>query len=141
MAWVGDVITVGDKELIYFGGYAEGHKVGQRRLGVATLRKDGFVSYDTTSAEGILCTRPFTWAAKQLTVNATVRGELRARLLFAESGLPIPGFFWRDCEPIHDDSVAHPVRWKGDVGVPTGKSVRLEFSLRDAELYGFEMIR
>ena len=137
MAWVGDVITVGDREYVYYGGYAEGHKVGPRQVGVATLRRDGFVSRDAGPKGGMLRTPPLIWDADRVTVNATVKGELRVRLL-AESGLPVPGFLWRDCTPIQGDSLAHRVRWKGDPRIPKGRPVRLEFSLRDAELYGFE---
>jgi hypothetical protein len=138
MAWVGDVITIGDQELIYYGGYAKGHKVGSRQVGVATLRKDRFVSRNAGHEGGVLRTPLFIWRAEQITVNANVNGELRLRLL-ADSALPVPGFFWRDCEPIQGDSLAHAVRWEGNPGAPKGKPVRLEFSLRDAELYGFRL--
>ena len=40
MAWVADCITAGDKELIYYCGYAKGHRVGSRQMGIATLRKN-----------------------------------------------------------------------------------------------------
>jgi hypothetical protein len=78
------------------------------------------------------------WDCGHITVNAKIHGELRLRLL-AESGLPAPGFFWKDCQPIQGDSLAHAVRWKGDPASLQGKPVRLEFTLRDAELYGFEL--
>ena len=138
MAWVGDIVTVGDQELIYYGGYAMGHKVGARQVGVATLRRDGFVSRDAGPEGGTLRTPLFIWDAEQVMLNATVGGEMRVRVL-AESGLPIPGFFWRDCGPVRGDSLAHAVRWKGDRCALTGKAVRLEFYLRDAELYGFDL--
>jgi len=138
MAWVGDVVTVGDQELICYGGYAMGHKVGARQMGVATLRRDGFVSRDAGPEGGTLRTPVFTWDAEEVTVNARIDGELRVRVL-AESGLPVPGFFWRDCEPIQGDALAHVVRWRADLCVLKGKPVRLEFCLRDAELYGFDM--
>jgi hypothetical protein len=86
---------------------------------------------------GVLRTRLFKWDADHITVNANVNGELRVRLL-AESHLPLRGFFWSDCDPITGDLLAHPVRWDGVTASLKGKRVRLEFSLSDAEVYGFE---
>ena len=138
MAWAADVVTVGDKDYIYYGGYEKGHKVGSRRIGVAIMRRNGFVSRDAGPDGGRLRTPLFIWNAKKVEVNAKVDGELRVRLL-AESGLPIPGFFWRDCEPIHGDSVRHSVKWKGDPRALKGRLVRLEFYLRETQLYGFDL--
>ena len=138
IAWISDVVTVGDREFVYYGGYAQGHKVGARQVGLATLRRNGFVSRDAGAERGTLRTPPVLWDAEQMAVNAKVGGELRVRLL-GESGLPIPGFFWRDCEPIQGDSLEHAVRWTHDSGVLKGNPVRLEFALQDAELYGFDL--
>ncbi len=139
MAWIGDCITAGDQEYIYYGGYEKGHKVGKRTLGVATLRKDGFVSRDAGPEGGSLRTRLFVLKGKRLTVNAKVDGELRVRVL-DPSGLPIRGLFRKDCTPIRGDSVSHNVRFKGSLAPHQGKPVRLEFTLRDAQLYGFELL-
>jgi hypothetical protein len=138
MAWIGDIVTFGDKEFIYYGGYAEGHKVGGRTIGVATLRRDGFVSRDAGSRGGRLRTRLFVLEGDHLKINAKIDGELRVRLL-DPSGLPIRGFFWKDCEPIRGDSVSHNVSCSGTLATLQGKTVRLEFSLHDTELYGFAL--
>lgn len=143
MAWVGDCVTVGDRELLYYSGYARGHKMGiwegDRQLGVASLRRDGFVSYDAGTDSGTLRTRPFIWNASKLTVNAHIDGELRVRLL-DESGLPVPGFFFRECRPLSGTHVSQEVRWQIDTGSPRGRLVRIEFRLRDAELYAFTLV-
>ena len=138
MAWVGDHIAVGDREFIYYGGYSRGHKVGRRQLGVATLRRDGFVSRDAGPEGGTLRTPLFRWDSAQITVNAEVEGALRVRLL-TESGLPISGFFFAECQALRGDSLAHTVRWKGDLRALKGRLVHLEFALRDARLYGFSL--
>jgi hypothetical protein len=140
MAWIGDSITVGDKEFIYYGGYSAGHKVGERNVGVATLRKDGFVSLAAGPKGGLLRTRLFVLEGDHLTVNAKVDGELRVRIL-DPSGLPMRGFFGKDCTPIRGDSLSHRLRWKGSLASLKGKHVRLEFSLRDAQIYGFDFVR
>ena len=76
-----------------------------------------------------------------MTVNAKVDGELRVRVLDS-SGLPLPlrGFFWQNCEPIQGDSSSHQVRFEGDLALLQGTSVRLEVALREAQLYGFELV-
>ena len=70
-------IPVGDKLYIYYGGAAShhdwwafsggeldtpetepGYKV-KHGLGLATIRKDGFVSLDAGLREGAVCTKPF----------------------------------------------------------------------------------
>ena len=72
-------------------------------------------------------------------MNAKVDGELRIRILDSY-GLPMRGFFWKDSTAIRGDSVWHNVRWTGSLASLRGKPVRLEFSLRDAQLYGFDLV-
>jgi len=109
MAWIGECITVGDEEFLYYGGYAKGHKFySDRSIGLSTLRKNGFVSRDAGSQLGRLRTPPVLIAAKKMTVNAKVDGELRVRLL-DRAGKPYRGFTWQDCAPIRGDATAHPV--------------------------------
>ncbi len=136
-AWVGDCVTVGEQEYVYYGGYSAGHKIGDRQVGLARLRKNGFVSRDAGPKGGSLRTPPLRWNANALTVNAVVKGELRVRLL-DEQGKAMSGFDWPDAPPIRGDSVAHRVSFKDHLASLKGRTVRLEFSLRDAQLYGFD---
>jgi hypothetical protein len=125
---------VGDREYLYYHGVA----AGRRGLGLATLRKNGFVSRDAGPAGGTLLTRLFVFEGNALTVNARVDGDLRVRVL-DESGLPIPGFSWKDCEPFRGDLIDARVHWKVPLESIRNRKVRLEFSLRDSQLYGFEV--
>lgn len=140
MAWFGDCVTVGDKEYIYYGGYSAGHKVGDRQIGLAFLRKDGFVSRDAGAVRGYLRTPLITLDGARMTINANVEGELRVRVLDA-GGRAIAGFDWDDCKPIRGDSLRHAVQWKREFASLRGKPVRLEFALRNAELYAFELAK
>jgi len=56
-----------------------------------------------------------------------------------ESGSPIDGFGIDECVPLHGDSIAEVVAWKGgdDVGALAGRPVRLRFGLEAADLYSF----
>jgi len=139
MAWVGDCVTVGDRDYIYYCGYSAGHKVGDRQNGLAVLRKNGFVSRDAGAAGGSLLTPLVAFSGAHVTVNANIEGELRVRVL-NKGGNAVPGFDWADCEPIQGDSVSHIVRWKSAVASLKGKPVRLEFSLRRTQLYGFDLV-
>jgi hypothetical protein len=135
MAWFGDWVTVGDQEYIYYGGYSAGHKIGSRDIGLAKLRKNGFVSRDAGSTKGLLRTPTVLVEAARMTINAKVDGELRVRIVDA-AGKSLPGFDWTE---VLGDSVAHPVRWKGAISSLKGKPVQLEFALHQAQLYGFDL--
>ena len=141
VAWVSDCVTAGEREYIYFGAYSGGHKThSDRTLGLATLRRDGFVSRDAGPGGGRLLTRTLTINGELLTVNANVRGELKVRVL-DERGQPLPGFDLTDMQPLKGDAVAHRVRWQGSEASLQGRPVRLEFHLQDADLYAFELHR
>ena len=60
--------------------------------------------------------------------------------LLDEAGLPVPGHFFRDCQPLTGDGVTQEVRWTGTPASLRGRVVRLEFRLRDAELYAFTLV-
>ena len=138
MAWVGDCVTVGDEEFIYYCGYSAGHKIGDRQNGLARLRKNGFVSRDAGSGGGRLLTPPLILDGTHITVNARVEGELRLRVT-DQQGKPLSGFDWADCSPVQGDSLAHPVRWKEALADIQGRPVRLEFTFRNAQLYSFDL--
>jgi hypothetical protein len=67
-----------------------------------------------------------------------VTGELRVRLLDA-AGKPITGFDSDDCLPVRGDSLAHPIKWKELLSTLGKRAICVEFLMRDAQLYGFEM--
>jgi hypothetical protein len=142
MTWGDCLLPVGDEVFIYYGGYARGHKVErykERQIGFARMQRDRFVSRDAGSNGGSLRTPTIVVEREKLTVNANVKGELRVRLL-DENGAALIGFDAGDCAPVRGDSLAHPIQWKGGQSLKAlqGKSVRLEFLLQDARLYGFE---
>lgn len=139
MAWIADMITVGDEEFVYYAGYRWGHKnFDDRTINLARLRKDGFVSRDAGNETGRLVTPLVRLRSGKLTVNAQVRGELRVRLLDAQNQ-PVAGLGEGQVAAITGDSTAHPVQSQGRLADFKGAPVRLEFSLRDGQLYGFEL--
>jgi len=120
-------------------GYWEGDSTKFRR---STLRLDGFVSAQAPAAGGELVTRPLIFAGRALSLNFETggAGELKVELQNPD-GTPVPGYALADCFPIFGDHIGFPVSWKGkgtDVGALAGKSVRIRFTLKDADLYAFQ---
>lgn len=139
VAWVGDVVTVEDQEFVYYGGYQLGHKAfGDRAIGIAFMRRDGFASMEADPLrQGRLLTKPFVLNATSITVNAAVRGQMQAFLRDADGGI-VPGF--AQGVTIRGDSVAHDVSWERPLEDLVGATVRLEFRLRGASLFGFALV-
>jgi hypothetical protein len=141
MTWGDCQILVGDETFIYYGGYARGHKVErfrERQIGLARMPRDRYVAREGGAGGGRLLTKLVTLEAGELRVNASVNGELRVRIV-DEARRPFAGFDWDDAAPLRGDSIALPVRWKGDLASVRGKPVRLEIQLRDARLYALEL--
>jgi hypothetical protein len=106
-----------------------------------TLRLDGFVSIHAPMKGGELITKPFTFSGKALTMNfaSSVAGGIRVEMQDA-SGKPLPGFALEDSEEHFGDSIERTVFWKNgsDVISLAGKTIRLRFALKDADLYAIK---
>ena len=59
-----------------------------------------------------------------------------------QDGQPIDGFALKDCPEIFGDTIDRTVTWRNasDVRSLAGKSVRLRFQLKDADLYAFQFV-
>ena len=109
-------------------------------IGLAKVRRDGFISRDAGPAGGSITTRTLRPGGSQIELNATIAagGSLTVEVQ-DEQGRALPGFAAADCTPVIGDSLRHPVRWgdrRGDDRWPE-LPLRLRFDLRDASLYGF----
>jgi hypothetical protein len=101
-----------------------------------TLRLDGFVSVNAPMSGGELITKPLTFTGKSLALNfaTSAAGDIRVEIQDTH-GKPLPGFALDDCKPIFGDSVERVV---ADVSSLVGKTVRLRFVLKDAELFAIQ---
>lgn len=103
-----------------------------------TLRTDGFVSVHADYTGGELVTKPITFEGKELVMNFSTSavGSVRVEIQNSE-GKPLEGFTLADAPPIYGDAIEQAVCWKGgsDVSKLAGKSVRLRFVMKDADLY------
>ena len=67
--------------------------------GLATLRRDGFVSMRAEKEEGILLTEKLSFDGNYLFVNANVNAKKSTLLVevLDENSNPIPGYTKKDC--------------------------------------------
>jgi len=110
----------------------------QGKIGLATLRKDGFASLDARDRPGRLTTKRLVGLTGQLRVNYRApAGRLRAEVLDAD-GQVLPGYAGEDCLPLTGDRVEAPVVWRERRTLPAGnRPLRLRFLLEEASLFSF----
>ncbi len=115
---------------------------GGGAIGIATLRRDGFVSM-RADGERILVTRPVKFTGGHLFVNVdNPNGALLVEALDAH-GSPLPGFTRNDCVPVRADNTKCPVHWRSgvDIGRFASQPVRFRFHLTQGDLYAFWVSR
>ena len=119
--------------------YWQGPAASFRRL---SLRIDGFVSLRAPARGGQLQTKPLVFEGGNLTLNASTSGGKHPSRNPGRRGPPIPGYALADCAEIFGDELSRVVRWRngGDVRPLSGKTVRLRFVLKDADLYAFQFV-
>ncbi len=148
-AWDGGFLVISDKPVIkgdtiylYYAGNGEdwtswpgsnkhaGYRftstgcVRSSRMGLATLRRDGFTCLQTTDGEtpGFASTRPIDRVAGDIDLVANVgctlqnRSWVEVEVLDPETGDPMAGFTRADCCDISRDGTQLAVRW-GDRGI------------------------
>lgn len=102
------------------------------------LRTDGFASLNAPFAGGEIITRPLRFAGNRLVMNFSTgaSGGIRTEIL-DESGKPCQDFSLDLSDEIIGDAIERTVTWQGryDVGSLTGKTIRLRFLLKDADIY------
>jgi len=77
-------------ERVQQGWIEDGRRV-QRAIGLATLRRDGFVSLRSGNTRGTLVTRVLRNSGSRLEVNADIQGDLTVEIQ-EPTGAPIQGF-------------------------------------------------
>jgi hypothetical protein len=136
---------VGDKLYFYYGGWSGAspalgsHTYAGGAIGVAFLRRDGFVSMDAGEQAGTLTTRPITFKGKYPFVNVDAQaGQLRMEVLDV-NGKPITPFSLANCVPVKVDRTRQRIEWKdgADLSRLSGKPVRFRFELSSGRLYAF----
>ena len=136
-------------DLLYFycsarGGSSDG-EIMESSTGLATLRRDGFVSMDTgdtgdaATEPGSLTTRPVCFEGSHLFVNlAAPQGRLTAEVL-DRGGRVIPPFSRDNSLAESGDHTSAALHWKDipDLSRLAGTPVRFRFFLERGGLYAF----
>ena len=137
-------LIVGDSLYVYSSGRSKNGVWWDAGVstGLATLRRDGFVSMRAGNKEGFLTTEKLSFDGKYFFVNADVKAkgaQLKVELLDAD-GNPIPGFTKRDCVVMRGaDKTKQLITWKGkqDLTELKGRTIRAKFYLTRGDLYAF----
>ena len=121
---------------------------GRCSTGLATLRRDGFVSMTDQWPVGstrpllghqsTLITRPLRFTGAHAFINADVQGAVRVEMLDRD-GKTLAGFEADRSVPITGDRTKHPVSWTGGAAISrlANTTVRFKFVLDRAHLYAF----
>jgi hypothetical protein len=75
----------------------------------------------------------------EINYSTSAAGGIRIEIQSA-AGKPLPGFALEDCKEIIGDHIERVVAWKGtsDVSKLAGKTVRLRFVMKDADLFAIK---
>ena len=141
-----------DRHPVFFPWNREGHYA----IGLATLRRDGYVSYDAGAEPGALVTRPVRFErGKRLFINADAKDgwiKVEVRRVNEDDAFPgrprrgikyrvedaLPHHTEQDAVAVSEDSTRIPVRWKnGDMLPESEEWISLRFILKNASLYSF----
>lgn len=141
----GVCLVMGDKLWFPYTGYSGIAPDGSRgmytgaSIGMATLRRDGFVSMQAGKTKGYLLTRPVIFSGKYLFVNVDCAdGELQVEILDEHDKVIAP-FSAKNCIAIKCDKTLQAINWKGnsDLSSLKGMSVKFRFSLVNGKFYSF----
>jgi hypothetical protein len=138
MVFASSWVEVGDEWRIYYAGWDGPHNTPERNggIGLATLRKEGFVSLRGPAGGGVVCTRVLRWPGGRLLINcAAEEGKVTVRVSDPNRKV-IPGFDHANCLPFQGDSTAAEIAWRdAQIDDLKGKELRLEIYLENADLY------
>ncbi len=151
-------IVVGEEHYVFHGGaknhhdwwisgLKEGLDVPEARsldevrygLGLAKLRRDGFVSIDAGPVrEGVVVTRVMRTDGNRLELNAACGdgGYIRVEATDGDERA-LPGCALEECDTFTGDSTRAVLTWKGSSEIKHQGSVRLRFFMKNASLYSF----
>jgi hypothetical protein len=135
---------LGDEMRFYYGGWDIDHAEtnGTAAIGMATLRRDGFVSIEPEGKSGSLLTKPFRLEGDRLVLNADAGSGKVLVEVIRPNGRPIRGFAAGDRRPITSDGLDQEVTWTSGRTLAElhGKRVALRFRLEGgAKLYAFQV--
>lgn len=130
-------LVMGDQLYFYVSG--RGRTGEPACTGLATLRRDGFVSMDAGDTTGELLTRPVKFSGKHLFINVDCPAGLLQVEAVGRDGNAIAPFTKDKCRPLCLDRTLQRVEWEGaeDLSALAGAPVQFKFHLTNGRLYSF----
>jgi hypothetical protein len=105
------------------------------------VRKHGFASMYAPFEGGMFVTQPLRFTGDSLFLNYSTAapGSIRVGIVADEKGWPAIKYSTEECDIIYGNELSHRVTWEGsgDVSRFSGKSVRLKFEMKAADLFAF----
>ncbi|MDP8243673.1 MAG: hypothetical protein P9L94_06300 [Candidatus Hinthialibacter antarcticus] len=132
------VVPTGEREMSLFIQRRYGQEA--HYLERLTLRTDGFASVHAGFKTGEMITQPFRFDGEKLLINySTSAAGLIQVEIQNENGESIKGFSIEESTEIIGDMIKRPVDWiqGNDVSALQGKTIRLRFIMKDADLFSF----
>ena len=138
-----NVIVRDDTIYLYYGGVHGPHggrkfkKVERKHrsmIGLAALRRDGFVSLDASADEGVALTKPFALEGDALHVNLDSGSGWLVASLTDDLGKPLEGY---TSVPLSRDTTDSPLRFERPLADLAGKEVRILMRMTNASLYSY----
>jgi len=130
-------IDLGNRWLTLYSATPQPHnsKVCEFAMMGAVFPKYRFVGLAAGRVPGGFLTEPFFPSQPEVTLEADIRGWLRAELCDA-FGRKLPGFHLMDSIPMKGDSKAHVLRWhNATIAVHRFECLRLRFEYVNGEVY------
>ena len=135
----------GEKEGLDVPEARSGWNGGERAMGWATLRPEGFVSLDTDARHGLMGTHALTSEGYRLLINAACQGDqglLEVEVADADDDV-VPGYEREACDTFTGDATRHVVTWNGKPELPRNvlaKGAKLRFFSRYCALYALRIV-
>ena len=109
---------------------------GMSAAGIYTIRREGFVAFESTSKEGLITFHRIVMHGEDLLFNISAPIGWVKFQVNDENGV-IPGFSFEDCIPfIDDDQIRHRPKWKRrDIRELKGKSIFLQVKMYTALIF------
>ena len=144
MVRISQNFVIRDDQIYFYYGGVNGPHTGrkfrqverkhQSMLGLATLRRDGFVSLDAGETEGFMLTKPLTLSGTKLHLNVDASQGYVIVSVTDDIGAPLENY---TSQRVVGDQVDTVVKFNRSLEVLMGKDVRLQFQIRNASLYSY----
>lgn len=131
-----NIVPTGANEISFYVQKSYGQPT--HRLHRYRLRTDGLVAARAPWRGGVLLTKPLRFEGERLVINfaTSAAGGVRIEIQ-DEAGKPFPGYSLDESVEQIGNEIAREVSWKRGpaLGALAGKTVRLRFVMKDADLY------